>query len=138
MLAATGLAALFIASLGPVGCGSSSDSTVPATSLGTPAHEDMPIVGTVCLSGDKLGQTVAVEGEIVQQCPSTGCWFRLKDDAGAAFVDLNPAKLRLRENRVGEHAKVTGRVAKHGGQFRLEAQHIAFTPANKDAPSDEN
>jgi hypothetical protein len=80
---------------------------------------------------------VAVEGEIVQQCPATGCWFRVKDDVGDAFVDLNPAKLRLQEKRVGQHAKVTGRVVKLGGQFRLEAQHVEFTPEKKGTASRE-
>ena len=66
---------------------------------------------------------------------SSGCWFRMKDDVGEVFVDLAPAKLRLTEKREGQHAKVTGRVVKLGGQFRLEAQYVEFTPAEKNAPA---
>ena len=80
---------------------------------------------------------MAIEGDIIQQCPASGCWFRMKDDAGEVFVELAPSKLRLTENREGQHAKVTGHVVKRGAQFRLEAQYVEFKPAKKDAPSGE-
>jgi len=117
------------------GAGGSSAAT--PSSLGEPVKGDVPTVCAGCLTEEKLGQTVAVEGEVIQQCPASGCWFRMKDDVGVVFVDLAPAKLRLTEKHEGQHAKVTGRVAKQGGQFRLEAQHVEFTPATKDAPSGE-
>lgn len=143
IVAAVGLAVLAATALNLAGCnsgtnqGSGGSSAEAPSSLGEPVKGDVPTVCAGCLTEEKLGQTVAVEGEIVQQCPATGCWFQVKDDVGEAFVDLNPAKLRLQEKRVGQHAKVTGRVVKLGGQFRLEAQHVEFTPAKKGAPSNE-
>ncbi len=100
-------------------------SSAPS-SLGEPVKGDVRVVCAGCLTEEMLGQTVAVEGEIIQQCPASGCWFRMKDDVGEVFVDLAPAKLRLTNDRVGQQARVTGRVVKTGGQFRLEAQHVAF------------
>jgi uncharacterized protein YdeI (BOF family) len=140
-LPALGVASLFAAVFFLAGCNrgdekGGSDASAPGN-LGQPVKGDVPTVCTDCLMEEKFGQTVAIEGEIVQQCPVSGCWFRMKDDAGEVFVDLAPAKLRLTEKREGQHAKVTGRVVKLGGQFRLEAQHVEFTPAKKDAPSGE-
>lgn len=126
-----------------VGCdsvthqGSSDSLAVAPSSLGEPVTGEVPTVCAGCVTKEKLGETVAIEGEIVQQCPSTGCWFRLKDEVGEVFVDLNPAKLHLQEKRVGQHAKVTGRVAIQGGQFRVEAQHVEFSPNKSDTRSSE-
>lgn len=99
--------------------------------IGETVDGDVPLVCSQCLADEKVGQTVAVEGEIVQQCPASGCWFRMKDDVGEVFVDLAPAKLRLLEKREGQHVKVTGRVVKVGGQFRLDAQYVEFLPTKK-------
>ncbi len=130
--------ALLAAVLSFAGCYSSTNQrTGGPSTLGEPVKGDVPLACSQCLSDDKLGDTVAIEGDIVQQCPASGCWFRMKDDAGEVFVDLAPAKLRLTETREGQHAKVTGRIVKQGGQFRLEAQHVEFTPAKKDAPTNE-
>lgn len=136
---AAGAVVLFVVSISLVGCGAdkSSTTTRSSASLGTPMDEEVPMVCTGCISEENAGEIVAIEGKIVQQCPASGCWFRMKDDAGEAFVDLAPAKLRLESNRVGQHAKATGRVVKKSGQFRIEAQHVELTPANNTAPSNE-
>lgn len=132
-------AALFAAlSLCFIGCdsggrlasGGNSAAAEPAT-LGEPVKGDIPLACSQCLSNEKVGQTVAIEGDIIQQCPASGCWFRMKDDVGEIFVDLAPAKLHLTEKREGQHAKVTGRVVKLGSQFRLEAQHVEFSSKKK-------
>lgn len=140
-LPAVGLAILSAVAVGLAGCNRGAEpgaggswAAAPST-IGEPATGDVMTVCTSCLAKDKLGQTVAVEGEVIQQCPASGCWFRLKDEAGVAFVDLAPAKLSVQGERVGQHAKVTGRVARVGGQFRLQAQHVEFKPAQPDAPS---
>jgi hypothetical protein len=78
---------------------------------------------------ERLGQTVAVEAEVVQQCPARGCWFRMKDDAGEVMVDLSPKKLELTGDRVGQRATVTGRVVKKGGRIWLEAEKVDFRSA---------
>ncbi|MCI0462005.1 MAG: hypothetical protein L0Z62_34065 [Gemmataceae bacterium] len=136
-LAAIGAALLAFASLSLIGCGLGRNSTTTksAASLGEPLQEDVPTVCTGCLSEEKVGETVAVAGNVVQQCPASGCWFRLKDDAGEVFVDLAPAKLRLTEDRVGQQAQVYGHVVKSGGGLRLEARYVEFAPSQKDTAS---
>ncbi|MBX9584544.1 MAG: DUF4920 domain-containing protein [Gemmataceae bacterium] len=83
------------------------------------------------MTEDRLGQTVAVEAEVDQQCPARGCWLRLKDDAGDIMVDLAPGKLELTEDKVGQRAKVTGEVVKKGGRLWLKAETVEFLPAEK-------
>lgn len=100
---------------------------------------DLPLVCSQCLKDDQyVGQTVTIEGDVIQQCPASGCWFRIKDDNGEAFIDLAPAKLTIQGERVGQHAKVTGTVVKKTGQTRIEAKHVEFSPLKKDAVSGEN
>lgn len=143
ILPAVGIAVLAAGALTLAGCNSQSGkdagspSAASTSSLGEPVKGDVPTICAGCLSEEKLGETVAIEGEVIQQCPASGCWFRMKDDVGETFVDLAPAKLHLTEKHEGQHAKVTGRVVKQGAQFRLEAQHVEFKSAKKDAPSSE-
>jgi len=112
---------------GVIGCQSESTSTVPpVNTLGQAPDEDVRRLAAGSLTDDLVGKSLAVEGEIVQQCPSTGCWFRVKDETGELFVDLNPAGLRLKSKRVGQQARVAGRLAKAGKQFRLEAHFVEF------------
>ncbi|MBI1900455.1 MAG: hypothetical protein HYS13_04975 [Planctomycetia bacterium] len=121
--------------LGVIGCDSESRSSgQPAMTLGQLSDEDVPQAAAGSLTDDLVGKTLTVDGEIVQQCPSVGCWFRLKDGTGELFVDLNPAGLRLKDKRVGQQARVTGRLAKIGKQFRLEARFVEFEPKPTTSP----
>lgn len=116
--------------------GPSGDSSVAPSSLGEPVAGDVPLVCTQCLKDEKyVGQTVTIEGEVFQQCPAKGCWFRIKDESGEAFIDLAPADLTVQGERVGQHAKVTGTVVKKARQMRLEAKHVEFSPLTQDAAS---
>lgn len=112
----------------------STDASAPLA-LGEPVKGDVPLACSQCLTDEKVGEIVTIEGQILQQCPASGCWFRMKDAGGEVFVDLAPAKLSLTEKREGQLAKVTGRIAKQGAQFRLQAQHVEVSPAQKDAPT---
>jgi len=78
------------------------------------------------LSAESIGDVVTVAGEIVQQCPASGCWFQIKDESGQAFIDLIPSGLRLTEKRVGQKAQITGQVVKRGGDWALQAQDVQF------------
>lgn len=98
---------------------------------GEPDKGKVPTGGTGVVTEDRVGQTVAVEARVDQQCPARGCWLRLKDDAGDVMVDLAPNKLELSEDRVGQRAKVTGEVVKKGGRLWLKAEKVEFPPAEK-------
>lgn len=137
---ALGLVIAALAVTGLAGCnaekrGGDSTSAAPSA-IGTPVSGDVPLVCTQCLKDEQyLGQTVTIEGEVIQQCPAAGCWFRIKDDIGEGFIDLSASNLTVQGERVGQHAKVTGKVVKKGGQMRIEAEHVEFSAVKKDPSS---
>ncbi len=98
-----------------------------------------PAVGELsisALSEDSVGETVAVRGEVVQQCPAVGCWIRLRDETGELFVDLKPGSLELSEKRVGQQARISGRLVKQAGELQLEAEHLEFV--SEDSPASDH
>lgn len=104
-----------------------------ATGRAAPGEPDkkVPTGGTEAVTEDRVGQTVAVEAKVDQQCPARGCWLRLKDATGDVMVDLAPGKLELAEDKVGQRARVTGEVVKKGGRLWLKAEKVEFLPAEK-------
>jgi RecJ-like exonuclease len=124
--------------IGLVGCntdkrGENGNISIAPSTIGVPVSGEVPLVCTQCLKTEQyLEKTVTIEGEVIQQCPAAGCWFRLKDELGEGFIDLSPAKLTVQGERVGQHAKVTGKVVKKAGQMRLEAEYVEFSPLAKD------
>jgi uncharacterized protein YdeI (BOF family) len=70
-----------------------------------------------------LGQKVTLEGRIVSQCASSGCWFYLQDDTGQVFIDLsrNGFELPSLPNRV---VKASGTVARSQQAFLLIATGV--------------
>mgnify|MGYP001385529617 CR=1 FL=1 len=47
------------------------------------------------LKPELLGKSVVLEGKIVSQCQSNGCWFFLEDGTGQIYVDLSTNKFSL-------------------------------------------
>ncbi len=141
-LSAVAAGLLVTAALAVTGCDpaktTAESPATAATGRAAPAEPDtekVPTVCTGCVTEERLGQRVAVEAGVSQQCPASGCWLRLKDDGGEVMVDLAPGKLILTEQRVGQRAKVTGKVVKKGGRIWLEAEKIDFNPAEKKDPT---
>lgn len=129
--------------LGVAGCQSQNESPSKAQSESADTSITTPVVPTgseksiSSLTETLIDKTVTVRGEIVQQCPAIGCWIRVKDDTGELFVDLKPGSLELSEKRVGQQARVSGRLVKQGGQLQLEAEHLEFVPEGPDSNSPE-
>lgn len=86
------------------------------------------------LSEEMLGEPVQVTGEVVQQCPASGCWFKVKAEGGETFIDLVPSDIRLSENHVGQQARVTGKVIKRGSELAVEATEVEFEPPGGELP----
>lgn len=78
------------------------------------------------LSADKVGQSVSVEGKVLQQCPSSGCWLIMETNNKPMFVDLSRSSTRLSNSRVGERVRVEGEVKPRGSQLAIEASRIEF------------
>lgn len=139
--ASTAVALLVVGGLCIAGCDSAENVSNPVGASGerigqVPAQE-VTEVAVEDLSEEMIGQTVQVEGTVTKQCPAVGCWLMVEGETGeVVFVDLNPAGLRLNNNREGERAEVIGPVAKQGGRLRIEAQSVQFGPDPRAAQED--
>ena len=66
-------------------------------------------VKEVFLKQDLLGKKVTLEGKIVSQCQSNGCWFYLQDETGQIFIDLAKNQMTL-PSRPGKQVLASGTV----------------------------
>ncbi len=112
------------------GCGQPSGEAVEATVLGSPPQAAVQTVAVRAFSDELLGQQIVVEGTVVQQCPSVGCWFQVDDGSGKVLVDLNPAGWHVRQKRVGSRVRVAGKLVRAGAEYRIEASYVEFRVGN--------
>lgn len=81
-------------------------------------------VKEIYLNPSLEGRVVNLEGEIVSQCFSAGCWFFLKDGTGAILINLKPSNLSITtKNKIGREVKVTGKVIKES-DYKIIANGI--------------
>ncbi|HMB17051.1 MAG TPA: hypothetical protein VKN62_12130 [Pelovirga sp.] len=80
-------------------------------------------VKDIFLRPDLIGQKVTLEGRIVSQCASNGCWFYLQDETGQVYVDLarNGFELPSLPNKT---AIASGTIAKTQQAFLLIATGV--------------
>jgi len=112
------------------GCVRRAGPSAPAE-LGRAPSESAEPVRIGSLRTSQLGALVTLEGNITQQCPSVGCWFELDDGTGSVLVDLQPSGFRLRHDRVGQRARVSGTLQRAGNQWRLQATHVVFVETGR-------
>jgi uncharacterized protein YdeI (BOF family) len=110
---------LFFAFLALGACGSGAEK------YGAGVDASLPVVQVkdVFFEQQLLGQKVTLEGRIVSQCASSGCWFYLQDDTGQVFIDLsrNGFELPSLPNRL---VKASGTVARSQQAFLLIATGV--------------
>lgn len=70
------------------------------------------------------GKEVVVQGKIISECPS-GCWFTMKDDSGAIYVDLKPANLAIPQ-KTGKTVVVLADVVVQGSDTTLAGKKLGF------------
>ena len=70
-----------------------------------------------------LGQKVTLEGKVVSQCQSNGCWFFLQDDTGQVYIDLATNKFSL-PAMPGKQVVASGTVARSQQNILLVATGI--------------
>lgn len=61
----------------------------------------------VMLDPSYQGKLVTIEGVIITQCMSNGCWFFLNDGTGQMFINMAPGGFAI-PPRTGKKARVTG------------------------------
>lgn len=70
-----------------------------------------------------LGQKVTLEGTIVSQCQSNGCWFFLRDTTGQIYIDLATNKFSL-PSMPNKQVVASGVVAKSKNNILLVATGV--------------
>ncbi len=80
-------------------------------------------VKDVFLKQELMGKKVTLEGNIVSQCQSNGCWFFLKDETGQIYIDLSKSQLSL-PARPGKLAVASGTVARSQQNYLLIATGV--------------
>jgi uncharacterized protein YdeI (BOF family) len=75
------------------------------------------------LQKNLLGQKVTLEGKIVSQCQSNGCWFFLKDDTGQIYIDMATNKFSL-PSMPNKQVAASGTVAKSQKNIVLVATGV--------------
>lgn len=80
-------------------------------------------VKDIMLYPELQGKRVTLEGRIVTQCMSNGCWFFLEDGTGKVFVNLAPANFSL-PDKMGRSARVTGIVSAAKDAYQVIAEGV--------------
>lgn len=92
-----------------------------SNSFGRGAEATVIAIGDVQKDpGKYLGQVVTVEGELTRECPSTGCWWYVKDRTGEIRADSFGGGFALPLNQEGKHIRTTGKVVKtESGELQI-------------------
>lgn len=92
---------------------------------GAGVDASLPVVQVkdVFLQQNLLGQQVTLEGRIVSQCASNGCWFYLQDDTGQVYIDLSRNGFEL-PSLPNKRVKASGTVARTQQAFLLIATGV--------------
>ncbi|MFO7812976.1 MAG: hypothetical protein R6V21_08415 [Pelovirga sp.] len=80
-------------------------------------------VKDIFLQPDLMGKTVTLEGRIVSQCASNGCWFYLQDETGQVYIDLSSNGFEL-PSLPNKTAIASGTVARSQQAFLLIATGV--------------
>ena len=90
---------------------------------GVDASAQMVKVKDVFLKKNLLGQKITLEGKIVSQCQSNGCWFFLQDDTGQLYIDMATNKFSL-PSMPNKQVAASGTVAKSQNNLVLIATGV--------------
>ena len=88
-----------------------------------PTEKQMVKVKDVFLKKNLLGQKVTLEGKIVSQCQSNGCWFFLQDDTGQLYIDMATNKFSL-PSMPNKQVAASGTVARSQNNLVLIATGV--------------
>lgn len=80
-------------------------------------------VKDIFLKPELMGKKVTLEGKIVSQCQSNGCWFFLQDETGQVYIDLSRNKFSL-PSLTGQQAVASGTVARSQKNYQLIATGV--------------
>lgn len=111
------LTAFLLIPLMLAGCGSDKYGA------GVDSNAPKVTVKDIFLQPELLGKKVTLEGRIVSQCQSNGCWFFLQDDTGQVYIDLSRNQFSL-PSLPGKQAIASGTVARSQNSYQLIASGV--------------
>ncbi len=103
-----------------VGCGKQPKGTV----RGQAPKGDVQNVLAV-RSGTTKPQ-VTLSGEMIEKCPTSGCWFRLRDSTGVIKVDTQTAGFVVADLPLQAQVTVSGKIIANGNDVEIEATGIRY------------
>jgi uncharacterized protein YdeI (BOF family) len=71
-------------------------------------------------------QVVSLSGVMVEKCPTSGCWFRLRDETGTIRVDTRGAGFVVTNVPLQSHVTVMGKVIKRGDEKSVLASGLQY------------
>jgi len=75
---------------------------------------------------DFLKKDVTIRGTVIRQCPSSGCWFYLRDAAGKEVkVEMGDTTPKL-PARLNKTATVEGRLIQYGKDYEFIGTAVEF------------
>lgn len=100
-----------------------SGSDDKSNSFGAGTAATVTFVGDIQKKPEQyLNQIVTVEGEMTKECPSTGCWWYVKDRTGEIRADSSGGGFALPLNRQGGIIRTTGKLVRmESGELQLAA-----------------
>lgn len=111
------LTTLILTSLALAGCGGEKYGA------GVDSQAPKVQVRDIFLKPELMGKQVTLEGRIVSQCQSNGCWFFLQDDTGQVYIDLSRNQFSL-PALPGKQAVTSGTVARSQQNYLLVATGV--------------
>jgi hypothetical protein len=90
------------------------------------AFAGAPVVSIAQFIEERMEGNVQIEGNIVRQCPVSGCWFYLNDGKGHQFkVEFGKVLPKL-PKKIGHSATVEGRLIKTEKEPTLAGVAVEF------------
>ena len=91
--------------------------------FGQGAGAEVTAIADIQQSPDKfVGKVVTIEGKITKGCPSSGCWWYVKDQTGEIRADSLGGGFALPLRQEGKHVRTTGKVVKSdSGELQIAA-----------------
>lgn len=100
--------------------------SAPQHTLGKPdADAKAASVGSL-MTASVPSSPVLVRGTLVEKCPVTGCWFKLRDKSGTIKIDLRASGATAAEIGLGAEVTVTGKPTRAADEAVVEASGVTY------------
>jgi len=98
-----------------------------AQSYGAQIDNQVATLAIADLDASRVGQQVAIEGTIDQECPHSGCWAVIKDGTGTIRIDTKQGGFALPLHREGSHVRIIGQVTQtDAGDLEISAESASL------------